>query len=339
MAERGKTAEGIVSTLLLVASNPGIKSKEIAKILNVSTRTALRHIDRLRKMGLEIDSSTGPSGGLKVRWQYFLRPLVFTGSEAVALFLAARVFTTREGFPYRDSLRNALEKISKAFATDQERDYFKMLEPKLSIVSDWIRDYLPWENHIGSLCEAARACREVEMVYDSAASEQKRSRKVNPYHMLLKDGAWYLVAYCHERKELRTFRVDRIKSMVVTEAIFDEPDFDLEEYFKNSWQLARGKPVRVRIHVIPPMARYIFEGDWHPSEVKEEQPDGSVILTVTVEETWEIKKWILGWGGHALVLEPEHLRDEIVDELETLLQRYRSNRESNLESSIPGAAR
>lgn len=325
MAGKVQTTEAVVSTLLLLVNRPGMKSRELAAILNVSPRTALRYIERLRKLGLEIESSTGPSGGLKVRWQYYLRPLVFTGAEAVALFLAARVLTEQEGFPYRANLKDALEKISRALVSDTEKDFFKMLEPKLSILAGWVRDYLPWEKRIDALCEAARGCREVLMEYDSASSEQVTFRRVNPCHVLLKDGAWYLVGYCHERKELRTFRVDRIQSLELTGDTFADPGFDIETYFKDSWQLARGKPTQIRVQVFPPMARYIREGDWHYSELKEEQPDGSLILTVTVEEIWEIKKWILGWGQYALVLEPDSLRQEIAGELEVLIQSYRSS--------------
>lgn len=323
MMTRLQTTEAVVSTLLLLANNPGIKSREIAAALGVSPRTALRYIERLRRLGLDIDSSTGPSGGLKARWHYYLRPLVFTGAEAVTLFLAARVLTGQEGFPYRKNLQDALDKIGKALASDTEREFFNRLEPKLSVLAGRIRDYLPWESKIEALCRAARDCRVVRMEYDSAASEKVSFRCVDPYHVLLKEGAWYLVGYCHERKELRTFRVDRILSLALTEDSFAEPDFDIEDYFKHSWRVARGKPVQVKVQFFPPAARYIREGSWHPSETKTEQPDGSLILTVTVEETWEIKQWILGWGRCALVLEPESLRQEIAGELGELLRNYR----------------
>jgi predicted DNA-binding transcriptional regulator YafY len=345
MSEKIKTTETVIGTLLLLISNPGIKSREMARILGVSSRTVLRHVERLRSMGLQIESSTGPSGGLKARWQYCLRPLVFTGAEAVALFLAARVLTANEGFPYRENLLDALGKISKALITEQEKNFFKTLETKLSIAGNWSRDYLPWESQLGCLCEAARHRRVVEMVYDSASSEQVTLRRVRPYHVLLKEGAWYLVAFCHEREEVRTFRIDRIKSLNNTPDTFPDPGFNLEDYFKNSWQLGRGSPVQIKIQVYPPMARYVRENDWHPSQVKEVLSDGSIILSVTVEGTWEIKKWILGWGQYALVLEPETLRQEIADELEVLLQAYRSdamighgepgNYPSDAEKSLP----
>ena len=62
------------------------------------------------------------------------------------------------------------------------------------------------------------------------------------------------------------------------------------------------------------MARYVEESTWHPSQKLTRQRDGSVIAEFTLDGTEEIKRWIMSFGKQAQVLEPEGLRDEIVEE-------------------------
>jgi predicted DNA-binding transcriptional regulator YafY len=73
---------------------------------------------------------------------------------------------------------------------------------------------------------------------------------------------------------------------------------------------------------LPPAARYVAEGKWHPSQAMTKMRDGSLILRLRLSNTVEIKSWILGFGASALVLEPDSLRAEIAAELEQLLGAY-----------------
>ena len=71
------------------------------------------------------------------------------------------------------------------------------------------------------------------------------------------------------------------------------------------------------------MAGYIKEKIWHESQKVEQQSDGSIIFEAEVAGTKEIKFWIMSWGSKAEVLEPESLRDEIREEAEVILERYK----------------
>ena len=70
------------------------------------------------------------------------------------------------------------------------------------------------------------------------------------------------------------------------------------------------------------MAGYIKEKIWHESQEIHPQEDGTLIFEAEVAGTDEIKFWIMSWGSHALVLEPEFLRDEIKAEAERISERY-----------------
>ena len=78
----------------------------------------------------------------------------------------------------------------------------------------------------------------------------------------------------------------------------------------------------IKIKIYPPVSFLILESEWHPTQKIEQLDDDSLIFEVKVEGTWEIKKWIMGWGEYAVVLEPRELREEIEAELQNMVKNY-----------------
>lgn len=85
--------------------------------------------------------------------------------------------------------------------------------------------------------------------------------------------------------------------------------------------------MRVKVRFSPAAARYVEEGRWHASQRLTRQSDGSLVAELHLSVTEEIKRWVLGFGKEAEVLEPEELRKEMAQELQTLLSQYRASEE------------
>ena len=81
--------------------------------------------------------------------------------------------------------------------------------------------------------------------------------------------------------------------------------------------------VTVAVKFLQPAARFVQESRWHASQVLTQERDGSLLARFTLSTTVEIKSWVLGFGGNAVVIEPEELRAEIARELEQMIQAYR----------------
>ena len=90
-----------------------------------------------------------------------------------------------------------------------------------------------------------------------------------------------------------------------------------------SFGIFQGEPIKVKIWFHPDVAGYIKEKIWHESQEIHPQDDGSIIFEAEVAGTDEIRFWIMSWGSKAQVLEPESLRDEIREEAEVILERYK----------------
>ena len=97
----------------------------------------------------------------------------------------------------------------------------------------------------------------------------------------------------------------------------------MDEFLGASFGIFQGEPTLVKIRFYPEVAGYIKEKIWHDSQKLESQDDGSLLFEAVVAGTQEIKYWILGWGSHAQVLEPESLKEEICAQAVATLNLYR----------------
>jgi proteasome accessory factor B len=78
---------------------------------------------------------------------------------------------------------------------------------------------------------------------------------------------------------------------------------------------------RVAVRFDELMADYVREKRWHPSQQLRDLPDGGVELRLKLSSLGEVQRWILGWGGHATVLEPPELAASVRQAAQAILGR------------------
>jgi predicted DNA-binding transcriptional regulator YafY len=134
-----------------------------------------------------------------------------------------------------------------------------------------------------------------------------------------------LVGWSPQREEICHWKVSRIEDAEVTQVPFQRPDdFNLEQHLAKSFGVYHGEGnVKIKVQFAPAVARYVSESNWHDSQKLTPQKDGSVLAEFQLSDTEEIKRWIMSFGQHAVVQEPESLKEEIVQELNSLLAAYR----------------
>jgi hypothetical protein len=121
--------------------------------------------------------------------------------------------------------------------------------------------------------------------------------------------------------------VERIRTVELTSRRFDVPaSFDAEAYLAGAWGMLRGDLVTVRVIFARAVAPYIRERLWHPSQKLRDLPDGRVEMTLTVADTLEVRRWIVGYGVQAEVVEPERLRRELMLEAAELFGMLQGSR-------------
>lgn len=164
----------------------------------------------------------------------------------------------------------------------------------------------------------------VLMRYLTASRLESGERMVHPHHLFHQNGEWYLLAYDRRRHKILTFNIARLEWWrVLDEHFTPDPDFDAR-----AWQRAAFGAetqvgiVTVAIRFAPQEAVYIRERRWHETQQIEELPGGGLILRIATSGLGAVKRWVLGYGPHAEILEPVTLREEIMKEIEALSAVY-----------------
>jgi len=314
--------ERLMNTIIILKAQPGIPVESLARILNISCRTVYRDFNTLALAGLPVHSSTGPHGGYYIDEHYFLPPLRFTGEEAASLFLAGNFLLQQKGFPYQKNTHLALLKIENLLEKDNKK-YIREVKDSISFNIQKLKDYEDYSETFALLNEAILNKKQVHLKYYTISRDEITTRTVNPCHLMFRQGAWYLIAYCHWRKKTKIFRIDRIKELHLTEDTFTvSSKFSLSDYMGKSWQVVRGEDQKIRVKIFPPASRWAKEELRHPTQKIRKLSDGSIIFSAEVSGITEVKKWILGMGSYAEVLAPKSLRREIEEEISGMKKRY-----------------
>jgi len=200
----------IVERLRAAAPRPRT-AKELAERFEVSVRTIERDLCALQESGVPIWSTPGPGGGYSIDPTMTLPPVNFTPREALAIAIAL----SRAGpMPFADAARAAQHKVIAAMSTEaagQARE-----------LADRVRLFLPGGDELRGLSpeleQAVLERRVVEIAYEDAAGAVSQ-RAIEPAGFVGREDRWYLVGWCRLRDAGRSFRVDRVRAVRLTDEV------------------------------------------------------------------------------------------------------------------------
>jgi proteasome accessory factor B len=149
-----------------------------------------------------------------------------------------------------------------------------------------------------------------------------------------------LYGHSPDHGEPRTWKVDRISDVGLTDIHFQRPDdAQIDLQLSGSFGIFSGQgDIRVRIRFAPTSARYVSEKRMHASQKVALQPDGSALVEFRLSSLVEIKAWILSFGPAAEVLEPAELRAAIASDLREMQALYRKKQKTTSNPRSPRAA-
>lgn len=305
-------------------SKNGLTAAKIAEIGGASLRTAYRDLSDLQLAGFPLYTEKGEKGN---RWKFvdtykFKVPQPFTFTELMALHLSRDLFQVFKGTVFFESAESLFKKV-QATLPPQALAYLDQIQSKFHISIKPYKDYERFRKIIEQVNQATENCQRIEVFYKPLRSKKDTQRKIDPYKIWFFEGTIYIIGFCHLRNQIRTFVIDRIKLLRLTNEKFEQPDdFDLNEYTKHSFKVMRDELFTVKILFAPTCARYVGEKIWHESQQTKKISDGSLEITLRIGGLDEIKQWIMGFGPEAYVIEPERLKDMIRDDFKKALVQY-----------------
>jgi predicted DNA-binding transcriptional regulator YafY len=174
---------------------------------------------------------------------------------------------------------------------------------------------LPGSEFLNPLLNAIRGKQVIKIMYQAFYSDGPKKHIFHPY--LLKEylGRWYIFGYEDYHEELRTYGLERIKSISVENGkTFIPPKAKPKEYFRHIIGVTRfddTRPEKIRLKFTRHQAPYVLTKPLHESQVVEERTEEYTIISLMVNPSPELEIIILGWHSEVEVLEPEHLRQQI----------------------------
>lgn len=213
------SAARLLHLLSLFSARPSWTATELSERLGVTSRTVRRDVAQLRDLGYPVESDAGRSGGYRLGAGGRLPPLLLTDDEAVAVAIGLRVATGPGVGDDDAAAMSALGKLDQVLPPVL-RDRVAALQESTDLVGrrSWSPAVAP-----EVLLTVAAACRRHERLafVHHADSGAITERRVEPYRLVSVQRRWYLVVWDLERRDWRTFRVDRIRDLVATGHTFE----------------------------------------------------------------------------------------------------------------------
>jgi predicted DNA-binding transcriptional regulator YafY len=210
-----------------------VSGRELAERLEVDPRTVRRYAVKLEELGIPVESDRGPYGGYRLRPGFKLPPLMLTDDEATAVVLGLIVSRQIGVGVARPAVDEALAKILRVLPNEL-RERVGALEGSLGWSGTWREPQPPATDVVLTLATAIRRKRRVEIRYATPGRDES-DRVVAPYGLVFRAGRWYLAAHDDRSDEIRTFRVDRVRSAEPRSERATPPEgFDAVEHVERS---------------------------------------------------------------------------------------------------------
>jgi predicted DNA-binding transcriptional regulator YafY len=242
------TSSRLLTLLSLLQARRDWPGHELAHRLEVSGRTIRRDVERLRGLGYPVESLTGPAGGYRLRAGTAMPPLLLDDDEAIAIAVGLRTAARASVTGIEETSVRALVKLEQVLPTHLRRRVSALQSATTTLPAGG-----PTVDP-QALTAIAAACRDFECVRfayrgrDGVASR----REAEPHSLVNLGRRWYLVAWDRDRRDWRTFRVDRLSGPASTGVRFtprDLPATDAASYVSQSLSAAPNRyEARVTLH-------------------------------------------------------------------------------------------
>jgi predicted DNA-binding transcriptional regulator YafY len=294
-----------------IQANPGVPASKLAKKCNVSVRTIYRDLDSISLVAPL--TSDGHGAGFRFIGHFAMYPLNFTEKESLAVSLLPSVVDRNKLPP---DFETAYDKIMAAHFGEKKRG-----ASIIENIADIIRMGKPAyrkesANYLYPIIQAILESKTLDTVYHSQHRNVTKERQIDPYYLVPREQRFYLIAYCHLQRAVRTFRISRFLKVELTDRVFTKRKFDIGQYLKNTWSIERGdKNITFKVRFHPDVARYIKEEELFVHPRMKDLKDGGLLFQVTVNNEREFMKWVMQYGPDAEILEPQSIRERMKEHL------------------------
>jgi predicted DNA-binding transcriptional regulator YafY len=212
----------VLAVLALLQAHGRMSGSELAARLEVNIRTLRRYIIMLQDLGIPIEADRGRNGAYVLSAGFKLPPMMFTNEEALAVtvgLISARRFNLADTDRAVESAFAKLERVMPL----ELKSRVRALTETITLDTNPPSSTPPSEAVLSTMSSAAQLQQRVHLRYHTNEGEDTE-RDFDPYGLTYYLNKWYVVGYCHLRRDLRSFRLDRILHVNEVNAYFERPE-------------------------------------------------------------------------------------------------------------------
>jgi predicted DNA-binding transcriptional regulator YafY len=298
----------VLTVLELLQSHSTLTGAEIARRLEVDTRTVRRYIAMLEELGIPVTTDRGRYGGYRLMPGFKLPPLMFNEDEALALMLGLRAARRLGLAGQARGVEGAQAKLERALP-ERVRHRVRALEETLVWDMGERTGIAPDANVVLTLSTAAQERRRVALRY-RRTDQDETERRFDPYGLVCRWGRWYAIGQCHLRGGQRLLRLDRIAAVTVQNDTFERPpSFDvLAAVLTSLGSVPRHYPLDVTLETTIEEARRCISED---VATLEESAGGGVLLRGYTDNPDFIARLLARLGCRFTIRQPPELREAL----------------------------
>ena len=312
--------DNMLAILWMLRSGEKITAKQISEKLEMNIRTVYRYIDTISTSGVPIISEPGHNGGYTLLNNFIEAPLFFDFEEQTSLYHAA-VFAEEAGYYGGEALNRAISKLSK-YSNQEQKTKINQHLTSLEVISRL--SSLSMEAFLKELEQAIADGYSVKILYHKSGEKQLNYRLVDPYRIIYWNNKWYVIGFCHLRNDIRSFRVDRIESLMLTENNFNRPEnFSARDIFiKNLLPTIEDKDRIISLvingdkSVLADICQHWFLGHYLQTRTSNQ---AVFLLDKDIIHTY-VPYLLLPYNKSIKVIEPISLKKRIIEVLSELIK-------------------
>ena len=313
----------LVAIVMRLQGRRVVRAEELATHFEISVRTVYRDIAALGEAGVPIAGEAGV--GYSLVKGFHLPPVTLTADEATALFVGGELVKQFSDASLHGPMAAAIDKLRAVLPRDKQEHVERLARQTVVVgrpgnsAADPAAQ--PW---LLAVQRGVAQRRVLRMTYRGRERAAETARDVEPLGVVCYSGAWYLVAWCRLRKDVRHFRVDRIQTLTLLDELFPvRGDFSLAKHLAE--QVSRDEVLPVRVW----FARTVQERarrESYATLVEETRRDGGAEFSFTTYSLEWLARWILSFGVDAEAVAPAKLRALVGAEAEKVARRYAGKR-------------
>ena len=295
------------------------RAEDLADTFETSRRTIYRDMLALGEAGVPVVSI--PGRGYSLVEGYFLPPLSFTADEATMLLLGSDVMAQSFDAQYRAAAESAGRKIAGVLP-ERLREDVRALRERITFIQRDVNTTPDEAERLLTLRRAMLESRQAHFRYYARShangAQTPTLRIVHPYALAHVGAFWYLTAWDTARRDIRRFRLARMEDLTILDETFTRP----AHVPLMRREMPASETIVARVLLDYEVARWARE---EPSffRVAEEMTAEGLVVTLQYRDEKDVLSWLLGWGSHLRVLEPEPLRQRMATEAAAMLRHYR----------------